>query len=84
METLNVIQFAKLSDNEKWDRWEELEGVGWFCPYCSERDEREPHRSDPFHGAWVGCEDCDMTLTERTNGGQNDPFNWIPYHVPSA
>ena len=77
---MKAKKFNKLTDREKWDAfWDKsikLKGT-WHCPDCGEKVGGEPFRAEPFAGVSIHCGECDGMLTERTGGGQNDPFNWV-------
>ncbi len=66
--------FDKYSDRYKWDIARELKDVKWYCKHC------EIFQTDEMpEGMFMGercCSNCDGLLTKRTNGGQNDPFNY--------
>lgn len=68
--------FNKLKAQDKWTNYKRP-GYKFVCPMCKERT--YPKRAVPFSGAEVECSnmDCEYVLTHRTNGGQNDPFEWI-------
>ena len=73
-------EFNILSDREKWDIfWKSFESdksLEWNCKHCGS-ETNSPWRASPFSGSSIHCGECDGMLSKRTNGGQNDPFNWI-------
>ncbi len=75
---MNLIEFKNLSNQEKWKMAELInEKVIWCCPNCNEIIEDGFVYADPFPDLKVCCSECDAVLTQRTGGGQNDPFNYI-------
>lgn len=69
-------EFNGLTSREKWKYWEGMDARQWLCRSC-ESPTDGPKRAPPFPRAEVCCGDCDHVLTQRTGGGQSDPFNWI-------
>ncbi len=66
--------FFNLSDGDRWGVASELRGVIWLCGTCrAEQGEETP--TSMFMGERY-CSTCDSLLTERTNGGQSNPFNY--------
>ena len=66
-------EFDKLSSRDKWDVAKLLINVNWCCKNCGlSQGSKKPEST------WgeVYCSNCDSLLTERTGGGQNDPFNY--------
>lgn len=80
-ENMNVTEFNNLPFRQKWDEAKNLKGVVWCCAECNDivDDGSLPKRE------LVGeryCGNCHALLTRRTNGGQSDPFNFIPCLKP--
>lgn len=70
---LTSNKFNKLSTHDKWDiYWSKLiKNITWRCINCA----AEQAVDSSFMGE-ICCSNCDAQLTYRTNGGQNNPFNW--------
>lgn len=71
------LDFCRLSNKEKWSKAKTLKNVVWCCAECGETVDNGKLPEKEFMGE-ICCGNCDATLTRRTGGGQNDPFNWIP------
>jgi len=72
---LSPNKFNKLTNNLKWDVYPLLKHVHWVCRFCGNITNGIEHPA-PFSGSTVNCGNCGEDLTERHNGGQNQPFNW--------
>lgn len=80
---IRAVDFDKLSSRKKWDIWEKMLNVEWVCNKC-----HIAHKTDGSMNCWDGkkpvsagmdiieCGYCGNVLTHRTNGGQNNPFEW--------
>jgi len=68
--------FSEFTHRQKWDTTPYLKSIftEWVCENCKKSPTSAPF---PFP-TWVEerCDHCDHLLTERTGGGQNDPFGW--------
>ncbi|MFA5790593.1 MAG: hypothetical protein WC976_06005 [Caldisericia bacterium] len=72
--------FKKLSSRERWDMSKKLKNVVWCCENCGCVVDRGWRPRPEFMGERY-CGNCDSLLTRRTNGGQNDPFNFLPKEI---
>lgn len=68
-------QFNNQNHHQKWETYKQAQGV-FRCPKCHNATET-PERCPPIPRTELHCSHCETTLTQRTGGGQNDPFNWI-------
>lgn len=66
--------FDKFDSRNKWDIAGLLKNVEWCCNKCGLEQGNETPKS-MFMGERC-CSNCDNLLTERTNGGQSNPFNY--------
>jgi len=66
--------FDILSDRDKWDLSKTIENVMWCCKFC--KHEQGTERPQRMFMNERCCYNCDTILTKRTNGGQNDLFNY--------
>jgi hypothetical protein len=71
--TLALSIFQGFSNKQKWGMFEKMKNIEWCCPNCKNVTE-EPHT---VIAGGLFCRNCDALLTQRTNGGQNNPFNWV-------
>jgi len=78
-----AIDFDKLGSRSKWKLFDELVDVKWVCNGCHEAYETDGNMNywdgkKPFRAGMdsVQCGNCGNHLTYRTNGGQNNPFEW--------
>lgn len=66
--------FDKLDDRDKWEVSRSMKGVMWCCKECKEEQGKE--KPTMMYMGERYCSRCDGMLTHRTNGGQNDSFNY--------
>jgi hypothetical protein len=71
--TLPLSIFHGLTNKSKWEIFPNLTNIEWICPTCGNRTEKPKMVS----AGGLFCRHCDALLTQHTNGGQNDPFNWV-------
>ncbi len=69
-------EFAKLNDSDKWDVASILKDIIWCCDECKHQQGEELPVAPFFDGDSLHCSNCDSMLTQRTRGGQNNPFNY--------
>ncbi len=68
--------FSKFNNQFRWAISSVLKGIMWCCENCgTEITTSRPDRMF-FPDEECECTKCYHTLTRRTNGGQNDPFNY--------
>ncbi len=72
-----ISEFKKLNYKERWKKAKILKNVVWCCRNCKCIVDDGKLPRNEFMGEKY-CGGCDSLLTRRTNGGQGDPFNWIP------
>lgn len=63
--------FDGLPEQRKWDYFEMFPNKKYLCKMCG--CSQIPERV--FMGS-IECDVCGNELTRRTNGGQNNPFNY--------
>ena len=66
-------QFKLLQSRDRWDIYRCFSKSKWYCERCG----NESKVQSPFIGS-IHCGDCDYELSHRTNGGQSNPFRWMP------
>jgi len=71
--TISLSIFQGFSDREKWGIYKNMTNIDWRCPDCGNIMEK-PH--SPGMDT-IQCKHCWYVLSHRTNGGQNNPFNWV-------
>jgi hypothetical protein len=71
-------EWFEMGDRDRWSEYKKMKRVAWVCGVCGEPDPDKPRRGGCFEGDGYTCDYCGSVLTERTPGGQSDPFNWVP------
>ena len=75
IENDNITQkfFKKLDSRYKWELFKYMENKAtWICGNCGD------YTGKPYTvvDGELACSYCGLTLTRRTGGGMNDPFQW--------
>lgn len=75
---LRAIDFNAMPDRTKWNVVPKVKDVNWVCNRCNHSHPEIPDGETPKMAGMdtLECPWCDNILTHRTNGGQNNPFNW--------
>lgn len=73
---LRAIDFNSMLHRTKWKLWKKVMDVKWVCNQCHTDNPEFIVEVQSAGFDSIECPWCGNVLTHRTNGGQNNPFNW--------